>query len=282
VPMQAAADFGRYLQQPYATSVIRYHGFRSASGVPDAMPASAGLSSQPLQLATPPAASEAATTLSSWQALGLGTRELFLIDVSAAMNQPDGNGTQTLEQELTAVASIGVGLFPDNSVVGLWEVGNGLQSGQTYKNLVPLGPISAQDGLLNRREQLSQVTANLHAGAGGESLHDAILDAYKSMSATYDPKYVNAIVVLTAGVDDTRHDISLRTLLTSIRSLYNPGRRIEIVALMFGTKGNFAALRQIAGVTDGVAYPIANPADVVSVFIKGMTHRICDQGCIAP
>lgn len=280
--MQAAADFGHYLQQAYAASVIRYDGFRSARDVPDAMPAFADLSSQPLQLATAPGASEAATTLAAWETLGLGTRELFLIDVSAAMNQPDGDGSQTLEQELTATASIGVKLFPDNSVAGLWEVSNGLGAGRTYESLVSTGPISAQDGLLTRREEMSQITASLQAGTGGESLNDAILAAYEHMTATYATKYVNALVVLTAGVDDTRQDMPLATLLTRLRSLYNPSRRVEIVVLMFGTKGNLAALQQIARATDGVAYQISNPADVATVFIKGMTHRICDQGCVAP
>lgn len=281
-PSQAASEFGRYLQHSYAVSVLRYYGFRSARGVPDAMPASFGLDSQLLQPATPPVASEVATTLQSWKTLGLGTRELFLIDVSAAMNQPDGNGTQTLEQELTATASIGVGLFPDNSAAGLWEVGNGVQSGKPYKGLVSIGPISAQYGLLSRREQLSQITAGLKSGTGGESLHDAILAAYKGMTAGYAPNAENAIVVLTAGVDDTRNDLPLKTLVAKLRSLYNPSRQVEIIALMFGTHGDFSALTQIAHATDGVAYEIASPADVVSVFIKGMTHRICNQSCAAP
>lgn len=280
--IQAATEFGAALQQSYAASVIRYYGFRSANGDPDAMPASAGLTSQFLQLATAPTASEAATNLQSWEALGLGTKELFLIDVSAAMGMPDGNGTQTLEQELTATASIGVGLFPENSVVGLWEVGEGLGAGKGYQQLVPMGPISASVGLLSRSEQMSQVTFNLQAGKEGESLYSAILAAYRNMSASYASKYVNAIVVLTAGVDDARHDIALAALLKQLRAMFNPGHSIEIVAIMFGDQGNFGALKQIAGATDGVAYQIFNPSQVGAIFIKGMTHRICEQGCVAP
>ena len=51
-PLQAATEFGNYLQTSYARSVIRYYGFRSSDGKPDVMPASAGLGSQPLQLAS--------------------------------------------------------------------------------------------------------------------------------------------------------------------------------------------------------------------------------------
>jgi Ca-activated chloride channel family protein len=278
---QAAVDFGKALQQSYAASVIRYSGFRAPADVPDVMPASARLSSQLLQLATEPTASEAATNLQSWEQLGLGTRELFLIDVSAAMNQPDGNGTQTLEQELTATASEGAGLFPDNTLVGLWEIANGLESGRPDEELVPIGPISAQVGLMTRREQISQITASLQPVHHDLSLNSAILNAYQSMTDSYSPDYINVVIVLTAGVDGS-HDLPLRTLLAKLRSLYNPSRKIEIVNLMFGNEGNFAALQQIASAADGVAYRISSPADVGTIFIKAMTHRICDQGCLAP
>jgi hypothetical protein len=279
---QAATDFGRTLQQNYAAAVIRYYGFRAPGNVPDLLPAPAGLSAQPLQLAAVPSAVEAATNLQSWQQLGLGTNELFLIDVSSAMNQPDGNGTQTLEQELTVTASIGANLFPDNTVTGLWEVANSLGSaGKPYKELVPIGPIAAQFGLISRRAQISQITANLRAGNSGLSLNNAILDAYTKMTHSYAPNYVNVLIVLTAGVDGP-HDMPLATLLSKLRGLYNPSRKVEIVDLMFGSKGNFTALREIAAATDGVAYQIANPADVGKVFIDAMTHRICDQGCAAP
>jgi len=282
VEIQAASEFGAALREGYAASTVRYYGFRSANGQPDVMPASTGLAAQPLQLATQPTATEAATNLQSWKALGLGTRELFLIDVSSAMRMLDGNGTQTLEQELTATASIGVGLFPEDSVVGMWQVAEGLGSGKGYQELVPMGPISAPVGLLSRSEQMSQVAMNLQAGTEHEALNDAILAAYKSMTATYATQDVNALVVLTAGVDDKRHDLPLSTLVSKLQKLFNPNRSIEIVVIMFGTQGDFAGLNEIAKATDGVAYEISNPAEVGAIFIKGMTHRICSQGCTPP
>jgi len=48
--------FGQVLKEPYAQSVIRYHGFRSGKNVPDKFPASTGLATQLLriQLRHPP------------------------------------------------------------------------------------------------------------------------------------------------------------------------------------------------------------------------------------
>jgi hypothetical protein len=46
--------------------------------------------------------------------------------------------------------------------------------------------------------------------------------------------------------------------------------------------GKVAGATHVAAATDGIAYQIISPADVGTVFIKGMTHRICGQGCAAP
>lgn len=282
VPLQAAADFGNYLQTSYAKSTIRYYGFRDASGVPDAMPSYAGLNSQPLQLASAPSASEAASNLQVWEKLGLGSRDLTLIDVSPAMNQPDGNGTQTLEQELTQTAARGLALFPDSTHMGLWEIGRSRSLSQPFNQLVSIGALPADYGVITRRAQLQQIIETLNPGTGTLALNDAILAAYRNMTSTYAPSYANAVLVLTSGVDSAHGDMPLSALLTKLRALYSPGKKVEIVVLMLGQKGNFTALQEIATATGGVAYQISNPAEVGKIFIEAIAHRMCDQGCAAP
>jgi Ca-activated chloride channel family protein len=279
--LAAATQFGNYLQTSYAASAIRYDGFRSADGVPDQMPAKAGLTSQPLQLATAAGSSEAASNLQIWQRLGLGSKDLTLIDVSPAMNQPAGNG-QTLLQELTATAADGLGLFPDSTHMGLWEIGRSRSTADPYSQLVSSGPLPADVGLLSRREQLQQIIETLSSGTGHLALNKSILDAFTTMTSTYAPNYANAVLVLTAGVDSSRGDISLASLLHQLRALYNPAKKVEIVIIMFGHQGNLAALQSIADATGGAAYEISNPQDVGKIFIEAIAHRICDQGCTAP
>ncbi len=281
-PLQAATEFGNYLQSSYAKSAIRYYGFRSADGVPDVLPAFAGLSSQPLQLASAATASEAASNLQAWQKLGLGSRDLTLIDVSPAMNQPDGNGTQTLEQELSQTAARGLALFPDSTRMGLWEMGASRSVSKPYDQMVTIGPLPADYGVITRRTQLQELTGTLTTGHGTLALHAAILAAYQQMTRTYAPNYANAVLVLTAGVDSARHDLPLSSLLGKLRALYNPGRKVEIVILMFGRRGDFTALQQIANATGGAAYQVSNPASVGKIFIEAVSQRMCDQGCAAP
>jgi hypothetical protein len=280
--LQGATEFGNYLQTEYAKTAIRYYGFRSSDGVPDVMPASAGLNSQPLQLASAASASETAASLQVFEKLGLGSRDLALIDVSQAMNQLAGIGTVTLEQELSATASRGLGLFPDSTSLGLWEIGQSRSASQPVKPLVTIGALPADYGVITRRAQLQQLTGALKAGNGTLALHDAILAAYKSMTRTYAPNYSNAVLVLTAGVDSARGDISLASLLSGLRKLSNANKKVELVIIMFGAQGNFSALQQIAAATSGVAYRVTSPAEIGKIFIEAVSQRLCDQGCAAP
>jgi Ca-activated chloride channel homolog len=281
-PLQVATEFGNYLQGSYANQTIRYYGFRSPDGLPDVMPASAGLNSQALQLATAVTPAEAASSLQAWESLGLGSRDLALIDVSPAMNKLAGVGTLTLEQVLNQTAARGLALFPNSTNMGLWEMGQSRSAATPYAQLVTVGPLPGDYGVITRRAQLQQLTATLKTGNGVLALHDAILAGYKNMTATYAPNYANAVLVLTSGVDSAPGDMPLAALLSNLRALYNTNRKVEIVIIMFGQQGNFAALQQIAGVTGGVAYQISNPSEVGQIFIEALAQRICDQGCAAP
>ena len=282
VPLAGATAFGDYLQSSYAKSAIRYYGFRSSDGVPDVMPASAGLSSQPLQLASAPSATEASSSLQAWEKLGLGSRDLDLIDVSPAMAQRDGVGTQTLHQLLDQTASRGLALFPDSTSMGMWEMGDSNSVSKPYNQLVSIGPLPADYGVITRRAQLQELNSTLPIGHGTLALHAAILDAYREMTRTYAPNYSNAVLVLTAGVDSARHDLPLSSLVTQLRKLYNPSKKVELVILMFGRQGDFSALQQIANATGGVAYQVSNPAEIGKIFIEAVSQRMCTQGCAAP
>jgi Mg-chelatase subunit ChlD len=167
--------------------------------------------------------------------------------------------------------------------MGLWEMGRSRSAATPYTGLVSVGPLPGGDyGVNTRRAQLQELITTLKTGNGVLALHDAILAAYKEMTATYAPNYSNAVIVLTSGVDSAPADMQLDTLLSKLRALYNANRKVEIVVIMFGQQGNFTALQEIAGATGGVAYQISNPAEVGQIFINAMAQRICGQGCPAP
>jgi len=281
VQAQAALAFGRYLLGTYAQSVLRYDGFRSSTGVPDQLPGNSGLSGQPLQLASKPSPSETATNLSAWKKLGLGSRVLTIIDTSAAMGAPAGLANLNLEQVLTQTASRGLPLFPDTTQMGLWEAPDSSDASANYKSLVPLGPLPADWGVITRREQIEQIDLTLKPNNNPLHLNDAILAGYKLMTKSFAANYSNAVLVLTAGAD-APGDMKLQSLISQLKSLYNPNKRIVVIIIQFGHQGSFQQLKEIANATTGAAYQITNPADVGKIFIEAIGQRLCNPGCSVP
>jgi Ca-activated chloride channel homolog len=278
----AAKEFGAVLRQGYAASVVRYYGFRSSDGVPGSLPAADGLAQQPLNLASPATPGEAQTVLQAWQKLQTGARDLAVIDVSSAMSGPSGLPGVTLEQEMAQASDLGLALFPDSTQMGFWEFASNMSGTLPYKALVPVGPLPGELGLISRREQIEQLDLALHPVSGPAALNQTILAAYKQMEAGYQPGVTNAVIMMTAGVDNAAHDISVSQLVTQLKSLCQPSRPVELIIVMLGTQGNLRALQQIAAAGGGAAFPVTSPAQIGQVFFEGISRRISQSGCPAP
>jgi hypothetical protein len=279
----AAKEFGKALQQSYTTGLVRYYGFRSANGVTGILPTSYGLADQPLQLATSASPEDAQTALQTWQLLQVPTKLQVLFDVSSAMGTPSGLGGLTLEQLLAQTANLGLELFPDNTQMGGWEFADKLDGSLPYKQLIPVGPLNGELGLISRRASFQQVNLSLHPQPNTPAaLNQTILAAYKQMTASYLPNYSNAIVVMTAGVDESHGDMPVAMLVRKLRALYNPSRPVELLIIMVGSQGNFPALQQIATAGGGAAYPVTNPTQIGEVFFEAFARRICQSGgCVS-
>ena len=281
--LTAVREFGRLLSQGYAAGVMRFSGFRSGNGGPDVTPPQFGLATQLLQPAPPAPASQAQTTLQAWQRVGANAQDLALVDVSAPMATVAGPDGLTLEQELAQAAGLGLSLFPDSTHLGLWEFADKLSGTRPYKQLVSVGPLTGDLGLISRRQQMLELNKSLkplpHSAA---ALNSAILAGYKHLLANYRAKYSSAELVLTSGADNARDDISLSALLSQLHHLYNPNRPVQIVIVMFSPRGNYAAMKQIASATAGSAYEISSAAQIGKVFFSAIARRICQSSCAAP
>lgn len=277
----AAQEFGNLLRQGYTAALVRHYGFRSADGTTGILPAGDGLAQQTLQLAPSASPSEAQTALGVWTRLQSGSRDLALMDTSSSMQMPSGLPGVTLEQELTQTATLGLGLFPDSTQIGMWDFADHLNGSLPYRQLVSVGPLPGEMGLISRRQQLQQIDMSLRPQADTPAaLNQTILAAYQQMVATYQPNYTNAVIVMTAGVDNAPGDIPVATLVSKLRALYNPSRPVELIIVMLGSKGNFPAMQQIAAAGGGAAYPVTDPTQVGKVFIEATARRICQgSGC---
>lgn len=221
--------------------------------------------------------------LQAWNKLQIGSRDLTLVDTSAAMGAPSGVGSLTLEQALAQTANLGLTLFPDSAQIGLWEMADKVSGNLPYKQLVPVGPLPDKLGLISRRQQLVQIDSSLLPLANTPlALNQAILAAYKQMVASYQPKFTNAVIVMTAGVGLAPGDLPTASLVSQLRQLYNSAKPVELIIVVLGTKANFTALQQIATAGGGAAYQVTSPDQIARVFFQAVSRRICQTGCTAP
>jgi hypothetical protein len=282
--LAAAGRFGELLRSAYAASYARYEGFRSADGVAGDWPAVSGLARSGPHLLALPSQAQAGATLRTWQQLSLGARALTLIDSSAAMAARVRPGGPDLEQLLARGAGSGLALFPDSTQMGLWTFPSHSVDGLSYQQLVPIGPIADRLGQVTRRQQIQRLARSglLPVPGTRAALYSTILNAYQLMLATYQPRRINAVLVLTAGVDHNRGDISAATLVSDLRVLYDPRRPVRIVAIMLGRGGDLRALQRIAATTNGQAIAIRRYSRLGQVIFQTATQALCRPSCASP
>ena len=132
-----------------------------------------------------------------------------------------------------------------------------------------------------RRQQIQRLAEShlLPVPGTQAALYSTILNAYQLMLATYQPHRVNAVLVLTAGVDQNRGDISAATLVSDLQVLYDPRRPVRIVAIMLGRGGDLRALQRIAATTNGQAIAITRYSRLGQVIFQTATQALCRPSC---
>ena len=165
----------------------------------------------------------------------------------------------------------------------MWTFPSHVAGSLSYQELVPIGPIADPLGPVTRRQQIQRVAQSRLLPVPGTQagLYGTILTAYQLMLATYQPRHINAVLVLTAGVDHDRGDISAATLVRDLQVLYDPKRPVRIVAIMLGRAGDLRALQRIAATTAGQTVAITRYSRLGQAIFQTATHTLC-QPCASP
>ena len=195
------------------------------------------------------------------------------------MATPLAPGGPTLEQVLSQTAVRSLARFPASTQIGVWAFASHLHGSLPYKQIMSVGPIQSPFGLVTRRMQIQRFAAAGTTVPAGAALYGTILAAYKTLAASYQPGYVNAVIVLTAGVENAPGDISGAQLVHQLSRLYDRRQRIQIIVIMLGQAGNFPVLQQVAAATHGKAYQVTQPGQVGSIFYHAFGRRICARHC---
>jgi hypothetical protein len=214
-----------------------------------------------------PAAMERA--LSSWSVATQAGRMLAVIDVSGSMLErvPTANDV-TRAQVTVEAARRGLGLFDDSWAIGLWVFSTELVGTRDWRQLVPIGPMSAQRGILE-----SKLIEIVPKQGGGTGLYDTMLAAYQAVQEDWEAGRINSVVLFTDGQNEDRNGISQENILAQLAKLADPERPVQVVIVGIGDGVSKAELESITNVTGGGVFVTEDPAKIGEIFLQAIALR---------
>jgi Ca-activated chloride channel homolog len=202
--------------------------------------------------------------LDSWAELRKEARVLLVLDVSGSMSDPAGDGRTKLDLAKAAAISA-LDEFKDEDQVGLWVFSTDLGGEHpNWREVVPIGTIGE-----NRDTLAEQIDAQLPQS--GTPLYEVTQVAYEAMLAEYDPATINAIVLLTDGVnDDGALNDDDQQFTTLIETLEGPegesATPVRVFTIAYGDEADLITLRAISQASSAATYNASNPATIEQVF----------------
>ena len=259
---EGARLFGDFVSEARNQEKVLAYGFRPgnpdvAIGAP--IDADHGADpSQPKTILPVPAGDTLTTLLGTWDATRKPARVLLVMDVSGSMGDPAGSDRETKLELAKQAATDSLGLFADRDEVGLWIFSTELDGQRDYREVVPIGPVSAN------RDTLKRTLAGL-TPLNGTGLYDTTAAAYDALVKVATPARITAMVLLTDGRNEDRTNDDLDGLVSHIGG-EGAGGQVRIFAIAYGRDASVDQLRRITEATNGKLYDSKNPADIKSVF----------------
>lgn len=272
-PRAATDAVVRALTSERARTLVGKAGFRGTDG---AAPPGAGeetgiQEAAPQLLALDP--TEVQGLFARLSSLAKPSRILAVFDVSTSMRAPVGSGTRaTLARD---AAKSALGLFPDNSAIGLWVFARRLDGDTDWQELVPTRTLATDTGSGLQREVLAEQLDSIpgRLAPGGTGLYDTALAAVRAARANYDPTAVTSVVLITDGKDEDEDTIGLDALVQTLTSEVDPSRPVKIIGIALGPDADMGALEQIAAATGGDAYSAVDENDLQTVLFDALRQR---------
>ena len=277
---EAALLFQEFIQAPENQAKVLEFGFRPGNpAVPVGAPIDAANGvdpNQPQAELEVPDGPVLSAVLDKWAEQRKTARVLLVLDVSGSMEEDAGDGRSKLELAKQA-AQESLGEFKDDDEVGLWVFTtdidqNGLDDGDDiYVELLPVSRIGDQ------RERMRN-EIDRYGPLNGTPLYDVTAASYEAMKATYDPTKINAVVLLTDGVNDdgTISDDAdqLDELIRVLRSGSEGGgsQPVRMFTISYGAGADLPTLKRIAEATNAALYDASNPQTINQVFTNVVSN----------
>lgn len=196
----------------------------------------------------------------SWKDLRKTARVLFVMDVSASMNDRLGSAPSSkLELAKTALSAALDDFVPDDEL-GLWTL-----AGTQRREVVNAGRIRDQ------KAQLRTEIERLQPEGTGRALYATVTSAVASLRQGFDPERINAVIVLTDGRNDHPASADLSGLISTLRS--QPEERlVRVFTIAYGPGADNAALTKIALASQGVPYEAVDATVIGRVILEAVSN----------
>ncbi|MET7704010.1 substrate-binding domain-containing protein [Streptomyces sp. NPDC005485] len=215
--------------------------------------------------------------LQVWSTLRRRANVLVVIDTSESMNDEiSGTGDTKIERlknaepklfgEFTGTDRVGLVKFSDADVLG---------GGRDYKELVPLGPFDEKLPRGKRKDLLADNVRNLEP-EGATGLYDTLDAQLRTMREHYDPKAINAIVLLTDGRNEDNGSLAKEELLKRIGDRGKP--QVRIFTIAYGSaadendKNGKTVLQEIADASGGQEYDARQAKTIETVITSVISN----------
>ncbi len=270
---EAAEAFGAFVQEADNQERVLEFGFRPGNpevAVDAPVTADNGVDpDQPQTLLEVPEPPVMIELLDRWDEQRKPARVQLVVDVSGSMGDPAGDRPTPTKLDLAIEAATNaLDLFADRDVVGLrvFSTEIGPDGADEVVDLVDAGPMTR-----GHRQDLAAAIQGLFP-TNGTPLYTATQAAYDDAVAAYDPASINAVVLLSDGVNDdgdqSDDDDQLDDLLAALTS-GSEGQRAEpvrIFPISYGADADLATLRQIAEASNAALYTASDPATIDRVL----------------
>src|SRR5438309_1960609 len=263
---EAAGAFLTHLLSPAVQSRFTDAAFRDYAGKPGPQISAAnGLNPlEPRTLARLPDGPVLVRMQRSWNDLRKRAHLLIAIDVSRPMGEALVNGGETKLALAKQVASAALEQLAVDDDVGIWVFGQA-STEAPYRELAPIAPLAS------RREQLRALIADLSSSTQPTPLFATTRAAVASLGQRFDPKRINAVVLLTTGKNDDPRDADRQGLLRELQS-QSEERFVRVFAVTYGPSADAESMKLIAKASRGAVYEATDPKAIGRVITNMLSN----------
>ncbi|MGE3661160.1 MAG: VWA domain-containing protein [Pseudonocardia sp.] len=256
----AAADFLAFVREPDQQRRFTDAAFRSFEGVPGAAitPTDGLLPGRRFPVLRPPNPAVLTQVVESWVQLRKKANLVFVLDVSGSMGEPVRGASTRLDLAKQAAVD-SLQLLGGQDTLSLWTFSSELP-GETspYRVLVTPGAVDAV------RATYPRLIEGLEP-AGGTALYATTRAAVAQVRREFDPTRINAVVLLTDGVNEYPPDEDLDGLVADLDT-EDERSRVRVFPIAYGADADLAVLRRIAQASTGAAYDAGDPESIDKVL----------------